>query len=142
MTTTALATQAERAVKFIELQAKAATRLTERAAELTVESMKNMPEYAEFPWIQCTEYDYDNNQYTFKVANPDGEGDVEDDTPEVTVTTDELAKTMPMFYMAVLAGILPGLCITDETFWDAGNWDAQVLDCFLQYHFYNDTIFG
>lgn len=144
MTTTALATVAPeaRVTKLAELQAKVNERLQQRALELTEEVMQNMPEYAEFPWIECTDYNYDGKSYTFKVASPDGEGDVGNASPEVTVTVDELAKTMPLFYMAVLAGTLGGLCINDQNFWDGGDWDACALDAFLQFHFYNDTVFG
>ena len=131
-----------RVAKLSELQAKIATRLQARALVLTEEVMQNMPEYACMPWIDCTDYDYENKQYTFKVASLDGEGEVGENDPEVTVTVDELSKTMPLFYLAVLAGNLGGLCITDESFWDACNWDADALDAFLKYHFYNDTVFG
>ena len=147
MTTTAVAVLAAvapeaRTAKLSELQEKINARLQKRALELTEEVMQNMPEYAEFPWISCEDWKYKEKTYVFKVASPDSEGDITDGTPETTVTVDELSKTMPLFYMAVLAGAHPRLCITDETFWYAGNWDACVLDAFLRYHFYNELVFG
>ena len=128
--------------KLTELQTKINIRLQQRALELTKSVMENMPEYCTNPWFRICDCDYENKTYTFQVASINGGGEAKKNTPETTVTVDELSKTMPMFYMAVLAGTLGGLCITDENFWDAGAWDADVLDAFLQYHFYNDTVFG
>ena len=136
-----LATPAERAVLINELQVKVATRLAARATSLVVEVMQNMPEYCINSWFRICDWDYENKSYTFQAA-PDSEGAVRKNAPEVTVTTDELALTVPLMFLTILAGGLPGICVNDSNFWDACEWDADSLGCLLQFHFYGKVVFG
>lgn len=121
-----------------KLFVKVAAKLQTKADELAKELVGNFPEYGNEEWISCTDYDYEKGEFTFKVEDPDMEGHYH---PHV-VTTADLAKSIPLFWMAVQAGECHPYALGGTDFWDAGNWDQPAVDCWLQYHFYGECVFG
>jgi len=115
--------------------------IAKKAAELTKELAQNFPEYGCEEWISCTDYNYEEGKFTFKVEDPENEGHFD----EREVTTEDLMNTIPLFWLAVQAGECSpyGLtCSGGQDFWDACNWDQPAVDCLLQYHFYKECVFG
>ena len=124
-----------------QLFTKVAANLQKKAEELAKELVGNLPEYGKEEWICCFGYDYDKGEFTFRVEDPDMEGRYQ----EHVVSTADLALSIPLFWMAVQAGECCPYALTnssDTNFWDAGNWDQPAVDCWLQYHFYGECVFG
>ncbi len=124
-----------------KLFVKVAAKLQTKADELAKELVGNFPEYGSEEWVSCTDYDYEKGEFTFRVEDPDQEGRYHTHV----VTTSELAKSIPLFWLAVTAGECNPHALTcngGQDFWDAGNWDQPAVDCLLQYHFYGECVFG
>lgn len=122
---------------------KVAAKLQERAVELANDLVGNLPEYGREEWVNCVGWDYKKGEFTFRVEDKDEEGVF---TKQV-VTTLDLAKSIPLYWLAVQAGESRPYALSKnggETpdFWDAGNWDQPAMDCLLQYHFYGECVFG
>ena len=122
-----------------QLFTKVAAKLQKKAEELAKKLVGNFPEYGNEEWISCTDWDYKKGEFTFSVEDPDMEGRYH----EHVVSTADLAKSIPLFWMAVQAGECNPYALTNSSdFWDAGNWDQPAVDCWLQYHFYGECVFG
>ena len=124
-----------------QLFTKVAANLQKKAEELAKDLVGNFPEYGNEEWISCTDWDYKKGEFTFEVEDPDTEGRYHTHV----VSTEDLTKTIPLFWLAVQAGECHPYALAHDggtDFWDACNWDQPAVDCLLQYHFYGECVFG
>lgn len=147
----AVITPEQRAVRFQTAATKAAAVIAERAEKLMVDVLQNLPDYAQYKWITCPDWDYGMDEklerqlkpavYTFNVSDPDGDCE---EFSEHKVSPSDFAMVVPELWMAVMGKIVfpGGKDWTTCDFWDPCNWDADVLDCLLQYYFYGDLVYG
>ena len=136
----ALITAEKRQERMAALVVKVASQLQIQAEELSKELVQNLPEYGNQEWISCTDFDYDKDEFTFDVEDPDREGKFS----KMVISSKDLSLTIPLFWMAVQAKESNPYALACEgsDFWDAGHWDQPAMDCLLQYHFYGECVFG
>ena len=123
--------------KTEEVSRKASTAIAEKGEALVKELTDNFPEYAREEHIYCTGWKYDEDVFTFQVENLETQ-----EHEEKVISSKDLSKVFPLFFMSVVAGELDVSGIDLENIWDAGSWDADALDCMLQLYFYGELVFG
>src|SRR3990172_989385 len=100
---------------------------------LAAEIMPNYPEYSFC--VTCTSYDYKAGIYGF----------VDEETgKQYTITTAQIAEVVPKLRAMIAEKklFLDGLHSGEESFFEAGNWDAIATDAAVQLVMFGDVIYG
>ena len=107
---------------------------------LVKEIMENMPEYSSYSELKCIKWKYNEGIYEFI----DGYSDIEP-SPILTLTVDDCEESMKQFVIGIMdgkwnfCGLNPN---NGDNLFDPCNWDAIVVDAFVQYKLFGEVIYG
>jgi hypothetical protein len=106
----------------------------EKIKDLAQDIMENYPEYSS-PSLQCISWKYKDGIYKF----------IDEETEKTyTVTIGQIEKTLPKFIQGVMEGRWKfyGLNADNILEFDAGSWDADIVDGVVQLAIFGDIIYG
>lgn len=108
-----------------------------KTQKLAKEIMQNYPEYS-YSYLKCTKWDYEKEEYTF-LAGDEFEGD---DVEEIIITPSQVAQVLGYIYMRMIAGEIRFDFLSIGTFYDAGEWDAELVDYAVQHVAFGEVTYG
>ena len=106
----------------------------EKLRKLANDIMENYPEYSS-SYLQCVSWKYKEGKFKF-INDEDGK--------TYTVTTEQVEKALPKFIQGVFENKWKfcGLSADNILEFDAGDWDADIIDGVVQLVIFNDIIYG
>ncbi len=106
----------------------------DKKEQLIRDVMENMPEYNVS--MYCQMWDYKECRFKFQ--------DLDGDCKFYDIGLEELSKGYTIMRKKIKGGKLhlDGITLQDDSWFDAGNWDALAVDALVQCAIFGDVIYG